>query len=475
MRVHNKVLFLFLFYILSALQGSAQRCLGVATGEWNAINSIYLNPANIADCREKLSIGILSFNFGINNNLGTFSKIGEFSVTNTNNFKSSGAKDFSMIIPDVTIHGPGIVYSINKHHSLAITTGFRIINQINNFDQSLYNAITNSGSITNHNYNISSKNFNWTAHMWSEVGITYAAVIRDNEKREVKVGFTIKRLGGIGYVSVTGKNMDINYNADSTSFYASNTDLEFSSNIVNDKAAVFQGINASSIFDRIFGKEGGGGMCADIGVVYKLHLGEADPSDYMESGNTHDIVFSASVTDFGAINYTKSTNADIQVTGNGYLSGGGIKQNSGNISSFTNYANQQGFTLDTLSKNAKVFLPVALLVSADMQISGRIHGNLLYINNLANRMNFGNSYYNQVTFTPRYDWHKMTIGLPITYSMLSKDVKMGIGYRISGFFIGSDDALAFISKNQRGFNMYLGGYIPIFKIRNDPAGIHWSK
>ena len=89
-------------------------------------------------------------------------------------------------------------------------------------------------------------------------------------------------------------------------------------------------------------------------------------------------------------------------------------------------------------------------------------------------MNFGNSYYDQVTFTPRYDNHKMTIALPISYSMLSNDIKVGFGLRIAGFFIGSDDALAFIIKNQAGFNLYFGGYIPMFKRHNDPAGLHWG-
>ena len=162
------------------------------------------------------------------------------------------------------------------------------------------------------------------------------------------------------------------------------------------------------------------------------------------------------------------------MTGNGSLTGPGISQNANSSASFLNYVKQQGFSADTESKGNRVFLPTALLVSADVQISGRFYGNLLYLNNLANRMNFGNSYYNQVTFTPRYDKHNMSIALPITYSMLSKDIKVGVGYRISGFFIGSDDALAFIHKNQHGFGLYLGGYIPIFKINHDPANIHWT-
>ena len=475
MRLYIKVLFSILISILATRPAIAQRFLGTSTGEWNAMSSLYLNPANIADCREQLSISILSLNFDVNNSLGTFSKFGEYSATSPNNFKITGTKDFNMIIPDVEIRGPGIMYSISKKHSLALTAGFRLMNQFNNFDPSLYKIIMDPGSAPGSNFKVNSKNFNWTANMWTEVGLTYGAVILDNEKNEIKLGITLKKLFGIGYISVTGNNINVAYKADSNVLYATNTDLEFASNVVNDNTAIFKGLNAGNFLSRVFGSTAGGGLSADIGVVYKRRIGESDPSDYMESTTTHNLVLSASVTDFGSINYSNSTNANIQVSGNGFLSGQGISQNANNSASFLNYVKQQGFTADTMSKGNRVFLPTALLLSADMQIYGHIFGNLLYINNLANRMNFGNSYYNQVTFTPRYDKHNMSFALPITYSMLSSDIKVGVGYRIAGFFIGSDDMLAFIHKNQRGFDLYLGGYIPIFKINNDPAGIHWSK
>ena len=472
MNLFKKVL--FFFYMLAVVPCSAQRFLGASTDEWNAMSRLYLNPANIADCREKISIGILAINFDVNNSLGTFSKLGEYAATSPKTFKISGTKDFNMMIPDVEVHGPGIMYSINKKHSLALTTGFRLMNQFNNFDPSLYKLMTDPGSVPGNSVSVNSKNFNWTANMWTEVGITYGAVILDNPKNEVKFGITLRKLFGIGYISVTGNNINVAYKADSNTVYATNTDLEFASNVVNDNTAIFKGLNESNILSRIFGANSGTGMSADIGLIYKRRIGESDPSDYMESDNTHDVVISASVTDFGSINYAKSTNADIVVTGNGSLTGPGISQNANSSASFLNYVKQQGFSADTESKGNRVFLPTALLVSADVQISGRFYGNLLYLNNLANRMNFGNSYYNQVTFTPRYDKHNMSIALPITYSMLSKDIKVGVGYRISGFFIGSDDALAFIHKNQHGFGLYLGGYIPIFKINHDPANIHWT-
>ena len=127
------------------------------------------------------------------------------------------------------------------------------------------------------------------------------------------------------------------------------------------------------------------------------------------------------------------------------------------------YALRQGFTADTGSQATKVHMPTALLISGDYQVYKRFYVNATYVANLVNRQLFGNSVYNQLTITPRYDSHIFTVGLPITYSALAHDLKMGIGLRVGGFFLGSDDMLALVSSHQYGFNFYMGGYIPIRK------------
>ena len=123
----------------------------------------------------------------------------------------------------------------------------------------------------------------------------------------------------------------------------------------------------------------------------------------------------------------------------------------------------QGFTADTGSKATKLYMPTALNASVDYQIYKRFFVNAMYIANLANRQNYGNSYYNQITLTPRFDTRLFAVGLPITYSELANDMKVGIGFRLGGFFVGSDDMLALMSSNQRGFNFYLGGFVPIYR------------
>ena len=99
----------------------------------------------------------------------------------------------------------------------------------------------------------------------------------------------------------------------------------------------------------------------------------------------------------------------------------------------------------------------------------------MYYGNLATRSNFGNSFYSQVSVTPRYESRRYMVSLPLTYSFLSNSMKVGVGARIFGFFIGSDDALGWITKKQYGANVYVGGFIPFGQHRaKDTDGDHVS-
>jgi hypothetical protein len=456
---------LFLFFFTGA--ANAQLYLGVATGEYNAMNSIYLNPANIAGCKEKIEISIFSFGVAVDNSLGTFAKLSDIGSGNVNTFNNSGTNTFSMLLPAAEIRGPGVMIGLNDAHqqSFALTTRIRVMNQFNNFSQSLYSLVTNPNQTTQ-NYNYQTSNFNWTAHLWSEIGLSYGLVILDNGQSQLKAGITLRYLGGIDYLSLKGNNLDVNYNNGSDTFYASHSDLEFASNIISANNAITNGVTASSLLSSFFGSKAGSGLGSDIGVTYTYRFDDDDPATAGKDDNDidgHKLKLSAAVTDLGAITYKESDNSIVDVTGNGYVTGTGLSENSGNYANFRNYVVGQGFTADTASKSVKVHMPTALLLSADYEVYQHVFANLTYLGNLVNRQLYGNSYYSQVTVTPRYDMKLFSIGMPITYSALAHDVKLGLGFRIGGFFVGSDDMLALVSSNQHGFGFYFGGYIPLYK------------
>jgi len=459
--MNKQLLFVFsLLIVFIAATSYGQRELGVSTGEYGALNNMFLNPANISGSHEKVEVNLFSLNLAVDNNLGTLPNLSN--IGNSSVFNVSGTKPFSMLAPVADVRLPAVMISLNDKlkQSFAFSIRARGFDQLNHFDPNLFTTATSGDHTSSVNYDYQSNNFNWTLHAWSETGITYALQLLDNGPHNIKAGVTLKYLGGITYLSVKGKNLDVSYTSGSDTFYANHSDLEFASNAISSTSAVNNGIQTSDVLRSLFDSKAGSGFGMDIGVTYTYQIGSEDGKDNIDG---HRLKGSIAVTDIGAINYKGSNNFVVNVAGNGYLTGTGLATNINNWNDFRNYMVTQGFTADTGAKATKLYMPTALVVGGDYQVYQRFFVNATYIANLANRQNLGNSYYNQFTLTPRYDSKLVSVGLPITYSSLANDIKVGFGFRIAGFFLGSDDMLALFSSNQRGFNFYFGGFIPIYK------------
>ena len=449
------------------VQGAlAQRYFGVATGNYDPLNTVFINPANLAGCSEKLTINLFSVNLQVDNNLGTVNSLSSIiSNSNNNNGNNNGSNNlftfsnrnrFSMLLPVFELRGPAVSYAINAKHTLAITTRVRVFNQFNNFDRNLYNYLTNPNFQSGNSYGLNINGFNWTAQIWSEIGLSYGGEVLTRDKFTVKVGATLRYLQGTGFISLKSKNFDVQYSANSDSLYAVNSDLEYASSAYSPSSTFLGGAAGGGILNNFLGSPIGAGIGADLGVIVEIH-----PFSNDNDPENHRIKLSASVTDIGAITYKAGNTYTADFYGNGYISGSGFSNNVTNYESFKNYLAGQGFSGDTSTGMKTVGLPTALLLGADYNIYKKFFANLTAVANMANRNNLGNSYYGQVTLTPRFDTRLFTAAFPITYNMLADNVRFGFALRFSGFYIGSDDMMMLIADHQYGVNLYMGGYIPI--------------
>ena len=469
--MYKRMLISFALVCGFMVQGMAQHNLGIATGEYSSINNLYLNPASISGSHEVVVVNLFSLSLAVDNSLGTFSKVGDIGKNNTNAFNfAPGNTPFSMLVPAMDMHLPGVMVSLRDklQQSFALNFRVRAMNQFNHFDPSLYSTVTNN-THPDQDYHFVTSKFNWTAHVWSEIGLTYALQVMENGPHHIKVGVTLKYLGGVDYLSLKGNNLDVTYKQGNDTFYASKSDLEFASNTISADNAFTNGVSASNVLGSLFGAKAGSGFGMDIGVTYTYVL-NAGEFMHMEGGgggaqvnDAHKLSASVAVTDIGSIKYKADKNFVVNVSGDGYLTGKGLSDHLKDYNDFRDYVTTQGFHADTGHSTTKVYMPTALVAGVDYQIFKSIYFNTIFIGNLANRQNFGNSYYSQITFTPRFEDRFFTIGLPVTYSFLAHDVKLGLGFRIGGFFFGGDDMMALLSSNQHGFGFYFGGYVPIFK------------
>ena len=183
------------------------------------------------------------------------------------------------------------------------------------------------------------------------------------------------------------------------------------------------------------------------------------------AGNGYKLRLSAAVTDLGVIYYGSDKTYITDVRGQGYMNAQALGSKLINPASFRNYAVQQGFRTDSTPDNVRMYLPATAVLSADMQVYQRFYINATCFANIMDRKLYGNTFYTQVSLIPRYDSRMLGIGLPVTYSSLSREVKVGIGVRVTGVFFGSDDITALFGSKGRGFGCYAGGYIPLYKRR----------
>jgi hypothetical protein len=452
-----KKLFMLSVLVLTANVVNAQRMFGSSTSNWCGTLSMQLNPANIVDGRSILSLDAGSLNFGVDNNmasldlyeaLGSATGVGAAGRLLTFN----NDKKFNVLLPVTEVRGPGFLYTLDSESAFALTTRARGFNQFTSFDQTLFRSIMDPTFNEATGYSFKSGDFNWTGHLWTEFNITYGRILYKRKKHFVKAAFTGGLMVGIGFLSVHGNNLDASY-YDNDSLVARNTDIQFNSSVISKTGELGNGLDDLSLL----GKNAGYGFRADIGAVYEYRPQHNDPLNY-------EIVKykargSIALTDFGRMKYGSAGSA--HVTGNGSMNPRDLANSFGNYTDLSRYANSRGFTLDTGKKATKVGMPTAMVLSGDYYITGDYYVNLTWIANLVDRGKVGNSYYNQLTLTPRVDMKYFTFAIPVTYSALTKGVKAGLGMRIGWIFFGSDDMLVAVSKKQKGFNAYAGGYIPL--------------
>lgn len=478
----RKSILIFVMALVPMLS-NAQRYIGIATSNWSGTNGLYLNPANIADSRTKFSIDLFSLNFVTEFNSGV--KFNTSDAIKYFNNDDHGGKTFgdvvnidknkdgqySLMLPSVEVRGPGAMVSINRKNSIALTTRFRVMNQFNNFNQDLFSYIIDSNFSPTNNSSFQSKDFNWTAHAWTEFGLSYGGVLWEKDKHQLKGGITLRYLLAAGYTSVASKNLNGTYS------YAGN-DAQLTvqnSDITIARGGIFgqdDGFDFSAL-----GKSLGSGVGADIGFVYEFrpdyekYRYDMDGKTGMwdNSKNKYLLRFSAAMTDIGSIKYKKDNRVlNATNTGSSTIKGSEVFDKLNDFDSLRLYLGSKGINVSDTNKAGEAYkltLPRMLVLSVDYHAVKGLYVNAMLMANMVDRSKPGNSNYTQITVTPRWDSRVFSFGLPLTYSMLSNKFRAGAGVRVGGFFFGSDDMLSLFSDTKYGTNFYFGASVPISKRR----------
>ena len=448
---------LTVFILISSLTTKAQSYIGYFHDNYAGVQSVLFNPASIADSRFKTDINLFSVSGSVGNDLYG---VKLFDVYKDGYDFDSQAKALPTFnnnaIVNFDIMGPSFMFNIAPKHTLAVFTRARTLTNLKNFNGNLIDQVK-EGLDESESFNLNGGSPNGASNSWGELGISYAAVLYQNNQHFLKGGLTAKYLqGGVnGYIQ--GKNIDVTYLAD---------EINPENGLLTTKGELT--IGASQDFEENEDYEfdaSSSGFGFDLGLVYewrpdydKYDLNNAKPVDNnFRDLNKYKLRFGLSVTDIGSINYKNARRDTYNIDGNVTQE---MIDDMDNIYDFLN----ENYNLISSSKGVKANLPTALHADVDWNMYNKfylnLNGDISMVNNT--KLN-GTSIADRVSLTPRYESRWFSFYVPVTWMEYS-GTQVGSGLRVGAFFIGSGSVVTnLVSKESKAVDFHLGFKIPVYQ------------
>ena len=448
---------LILFILLTSFAAKAQSYSGYFHDNYAGVQSVLFNPASIADSRFKTDINLFSVSGSVSNDLYgvklfdvfkdgyDFDSQSKMTPSNANN----GLINFDIM-------GPSFMFNIAPKHTLAVFTRARSVTNLRSINGNLVDQVK-EGLEESDDFNLNAGSPNGASNTWGELGISYAAVLYQNNQHFLKGGLTAKYLQGGTNGYIQGKNVEVDFQED----------------LVNPENGVLTTtgqltIGASQDWEENEDYEfdsASRGFGFDLGLVYewrpdydKYDLNNAKPADNnFRDLNKYKLRFGLSVTDIGSINYKKSKLDTYDINGTVTQQ---MIEDADNLYDFLN----DNYTPISTSKGAKTNLPTAIHADVDWNIHNKFYLNLNGdISMVSDTKLNAVSIADRVSLTPRYESRWFSFYVPMTWMEYS-GMQVGSGLRLGAFFIGSGSVVSnLISKESKAADFHLGIKIPVYQ------------
>jgi hypothetical protein len=418
---------------------------GITTSKRVGIINMGMNPSELANLSSKFEVQLFAASLNVSNN-----KVGFKDIMNGNNlenqiFKGDGPVNFRA---DAEFYGPGAAVKL-LGWGFAISSKGHIKANIIDVDPNLGDAFSNSvlnsfGSSTI----ISNKNnqrVNTTS--WGEVGFSVARQLFKNEKHALNGGLTLKLMFPGSYANIGAGNFNgtvstnILGNAELTNANA-NLNIAYTGNLANSFT------NANDYTKSVFGNLNG--LATDVGFDYQLKT----------SANGYKLKIGAALKNMGTMtfksneNYSKDYKLEIQ--GNESLNLNQF-ENAGGIKDIETILLESGYvSLVNNKKDFKVKLPTVLNLYADFKVIPKFNLTLFLQQKMTNNTeNSQITAQNIFSVSPRFSLGFFEAYLPVSFNEIS-GTTAGAGFRLSGFFLGSNSILTAITSNTKQADLYMG-------------------
>jgi hypothetical protein len=456
--------FLLIIVFLTGINSySQEHFAGMLTSQNSGILAgAALNPAEFNNISKKIEINVFSASINISNNKIVFSDL--LSSTNLENKLFEGNKPVTLLF-NSEVYGPSIAIKKGKW-AFAITTKATGVLNFVNIDSEIGAAISDAqipGLFDTTTIN-NNKNQRINGTTWGELGVSIARSLVDNNFHKLNIGGTFKLLFPGSYANLGLSNFQGSIANEGGQFFMNNTNANLNFTYSGGLANSFSDFN--EYFNSVLG--GLNGFSGDVGINYqwkdKVEV-ENQKKQQKYYTNNYKLNFGLSLRNIGAMsfksenNFATNYNLSIQPTSenpNGLNLD--VFQNANGIKEIETVLINQGYLNKTEAekKEFDVKLPTTITAYIDLKLFSKLYvSGFLQQRISENESNDQISAQNVITVTPRLNLGVFEIFSPFTNSEIS-GFHVGFGFRLAGFYLGSNSIITGIINNNQQADAYVG-------------------
>lgn len=439
----KKIIALYLVLLSSFIGFSQDHFSGISTSNRVGILNGLINPAEFSNLSKKFEVNLYGVSFNSNNN-----KIGFSDLTSGNNlqdliFKGNEPVNFQF---DGQIVGPSIAIKLMKW-GFAVTTKANVKFDLINIDTNIGNAISDNNLTSALTLLDTNNNQRLIGTSYGELGFSISRPIIDKEKHSISAGVTLKLLfpgsySNIGLNGLNGKITQTGGDAFLTTNQPAQLNIAYSGSLANNFS------NFSDYTKSIFG--GLNGMATDIGFTYK----------WKDGSNKHKIKAGLAIRNIGSMtfkdNNNSSSNYSLNIPNSNPLNLNTFS-NANNLGDVETILNTNGYlTKIDGQKDFKVKLPTLFSVYTDIKIVPKVYITG-YLQQKLNQDSENDQItaLNLVTVTPRLNLGFFETYVPVSSNQIS-GTTVGFGFRLGGFYLGSNSIVSSLTSNGKQADFYTG-------------------
>ncbi|WP_128396983.1 DUF5723 family protein [Botryobacter ruber] len=469
--------------------------LGLANTNYGGTNSLYTNPSAIADARHSFYLNLFSADAGITNDYLRYeAPVSIFKLFKDEmEFKDEYIKEnlngkAKMLVAGADLRGPAFMLRLSPKHSIAFSSRMRGGVQIHNLSEDIARVgwlyKTEGGEAEDLVNEVSDNTtMNLNANLFSELAFSYARVLVDQDRHFLKAGITVKKLAGL--YSAYFINEDTRFEVhkqpggDDYDYVLQLDKIQTKYGYLTDDAFggmdSFEEKDPAELLKMLTGiGSPGKGWGADFGLTYEFrpniekYQSVLDGEEVVnQEKNKYKFRVGIGLMDVGSILYD---NPDYV---KGYYLNKENKElrtsdfeDAESVEEIADIMNEAlGVSDADRISSFRSGLPTALNLNVDYNVAGPLYLNATLIKNLRGEGAIGMRQNSLVAVTPRLEFKKFEIALPVAAQNEYSVLTVGTMVRFGNVFIGSDNiGSVFNYGNPHGANVYMGvSLLPILK------------